>query len=87
MQSNATNDVGLAVETLLAATLHRLLEKQATPEENAKFRLAMRPEFATSEVESLLMGSCEMLHDCAEEIACRMLNRVLCPIDLTSEDD
>ena len=36
MKSNATNDVGVAVENLLAAALHRLIEKKASPEKKPR---------------------------------------------------
>ena len=82
MKSNATNDVGVAVENLLAAALHRLIEKKASPEEKAKIHLALRPEFASPDIEAFVMASCEALHDHAEEIASELFDAVVDPANV-----
>ena len=81
MKSKATNNVGLAVEALLAAVIDRLMENGCSPEEKAKVHLALREEFATPEMQGLVLGSCEVLHDAAEDVACNLLNQVLYPDD------
>ena len=80
MKSNATNDVGVAVENLLAAALHRLIEKKASPEEKAKIhRLWM---FASPDIEAFVMASCEALHDHADEIASEIFDAVVDPANV-----
>lgn len=77
MSSNATNPCGEAVEALLAAAIEQALDGQSTPEERAKINLALRPDFATPEMQALVFDCCEALHSSAETIACHLLNTIL----------
>ncbi|CAK28876.1 Hypothetical protein SynRCC307_1973 [Synechococcus sp. RCC307] len=43
--------------------------------------LALREEFASEETNGLVLGSCEVLHDAAEDVACNLLNGLLYPDD------
>ena len=38
-------------------------------------------EFASEETNGLVLGSCEVLHDAAEDVACNLLNGLLYPDD------
>ena len=81
MKSNATNPVGQAVETLLARSVQRILEQEATELQKQKVLLAMRADTMSPEMEMAVLQACQILQDTTEEVACELINTVLISSD------
>ena len=77
LKSNATNPVGQAVETLLARSVHRILDQEATDLQKQKVLLAMRGDTMSPEMEMAVLQACQILQDTTEEVACELINTVL----------
>ena len=77
MKSNATNPVGQAVETLLARSVQRILDQEATELQQQKVLLAMRGDTMSPEMEMAVLQACQILQDTTEELACELINTVL----------
>ena len=77
MKPHASNPIGEATQQLLLLAIDRILEDHATTDQAQKVRLALRDDSISPGVDGCVVGHLELLHDYAENRACKLINQVL----------